>query len=88
MGGDNLGTLHKWKNYEIILRDYEIYVYRRPTYALGELETHPSVRLFDAPQLHISASYIRKCMKEGFSVEYLVPDKVYDYLRDSNLYHE
>ncbi len=86
MGGDNLATLHKWKNYEIILRDYQIYVYRRPTYALGELEDHPSVHLFDAPQLHISASYIRSCIREGYSVEYLVPDRVYEYLRDSVMY--
>jgi len=86
MGGDNLGTLHKWKNYEIILRDYAIYVYRRPRYELGDLENHPSVKLFDAPQLHISASYIRKCIQEGHSVEYLVPDRVFEYLRDSTMY--
>jgi nicotinate-nucleotide adenylyltransferase len=34
MGGDNIGTLHKWKNYEILLRDYQIYVYKRPNYEL------------------------------------------------------
>ena len=30
MGSDNLGTLHKWKNYKLILRDYRIYVYPAP----------------------------------------------------------
>ena len=29
MGEDNLKSLHKWKNYEVILQNYEIYVYPR-----------------------------------------------------------
>ena len=86
MGGDNLATLHKWKNYELILRDYQIYVYQRPGYDLGELMNHPKVKLFNAPQMHISASYIRKCIKEGYSIQYLVNDAVYEYLRSSSLY--
>lgn len=86
MGGDNLGTLHKWKNYEIILRDYEIYVYKRPNYNLGDLAEHDKVTVFDAPLLEISASYIRQQIKQGRSIQYLVPDKVYDYIAESSLY--
>ncbi|WP_367391710.1 nicotinate (nicotinamide) nucleotide adenylyltransferase [Lewinella sp. LCG006] len=86
MGGDNLGTLHKWKNYEILLRDYQIYVYQRPQYELGELAEHPSIHLWEAPLMQISASYIRRCLQEGLSVQYLVPDAVYEYLEGSGLY--
>lgn len=88
MGGDNLATLHKWKNYEILLRDYEIYVYRRPGHELGQFAAHPNVRAFDAPQMHISASYIRECIRDGFSVQYLLPDAVYEYLEKTGLYKE
>ncbi|WP_020537379.1 nicotinate (nicotinamide) nucleotide adenylyltransferase [Lewinella cohaerens] len=86
MGGDNLGTLHKWKNYEILLRDYQIYVYQRPQYDLGELADHPSIKIWEAPLMQISASYIRRCLREGLSVQYLVPDAVYEYLEGSGLY--
>jgi len=86
MGGDNLKSLHKWKNYEIILRDYQIYVYKRPSYDLGELATHKNIRLFDAPLMQISASYIRNCLKDGISVQYLVPEAVFDYLETSNIF--
>ncbi|MFK7935684.1 MAG: nicotinate (nicotinamide) nucleotide adenylyltransferase [Saprospiraceae bacterium] len=86
MGGDNLATLHKWKNHEIILRDYEIYVYQRPDYELGELKDHPSVSLFAAPLMQISASYIRKCIAAGQSIEYLVTPPVFEYLEGSSLY--
>ncbi len=86
MGGDNLGTLHKWKNYELILRDYQIYLYKRPGYELGELESHPHVHFFEAPMLEISASYIRKSLREGKSIQYLVPDPVFEYISTSNIY--
>ncbi len=86
MGGDNLGSFHKWKNYEIILRDYEVYVYKRPSYDLGDLQTHPKVKIFEAPLMQISASYIRKCIEEGHSVQYLVTKEVHDYLNSSSLY--
>jgi nicotinate-nucleotide adenylyltransferase len=86
MGGDNLATLHKWKNYEQILRGYDIYVYKRPAYELGDLATHPRVQLFDAPLMEISATYIRKCLTEGKSIQYLVTDPVLKYLMDSRMY--
>lgn len=89
MGGDNLATLHRWKNFEILLRDYELYVYRRPGYTIPEeMEKQPAVRFFDAPLMHLSASYIRQCLAEGASVQYLVPESVYEYLNSSSLYRK
>jgi nicotinate-nucleotide adenylyltransferase len=86
MGGDNIGTLHKWKNYDILLRDYQIYVYKRPNYELGDLATHPSVHFFDAPMMDISATYIRNCIQEKKAIRYLVPDAVFEYLEGSSMY--
>ena len=86
MGGDNLATLHKWKNYEKILEYYQVYVYQRPSYELGELATYPKIQLFEAPLMQISASFIRKSIKGEKSIRYLVSDKVYEYLEGSSLY--
>jgi len=86
MGGDNLGTFHKWKNYETILNNYDIYVYQRPGYDLGELQDHEKIHILEAPLLSISASYIRKQVKEKKSIQYLVPDKVWEYIGGSSLY--
>jgi nicotinate-nucleotide adenylyltransferase len=86
MGGDNLATLHKWKNYEVILANYHILVYSRPSYDLGELKNHSKVTIVDAPLLELSASYIRECIQKGKSIQYLVPDAIYKYLDGSNLY--
>ena len=88
MGGDNLATLHKWKNYEKILENHEIYVYQRPQYDLGDLVNHPKVKIFEAPLMDISASYIRKCIQAGHSVEYLLTEPVFRYLENSRLYRD
>lgn len=87
MGGDNLAGLHRWKNYEILLRDYEIFVYRRPGSEVpDQLAQHPGICFFDAPLMQISASYIRKTIQEGKSIQYLVTEPVYRYLESSSLY--
>lgn len=89
MGGDNLPTLPKWKNYEILLRDYAIYLYKRPLVSAADsLTNHPSVKHFETPMLEISATYIRRCLRQGKSVQYLVPDAVFAYLENSSLYRK
>lgn len=86
MGSDNIATLHKWKNYELILERHHIYVYQRPDSDGHPLGGHPHVHMVEAPLLSISASHIRSCIRDGISVQYLVPDAVYLELLDSHLY--
>ncbi|MEZ5032027.1 MAG: hypothetical protein R2787_11545 [Saprospiraceae bacterium] len=86
MGGDNLASLSKWKNYEILLRDYTLLVCRRPGHEGTDFDDHPSVRFFEAPQLNISATFIREQIREGKSIRYLVPDPVFEFLDGGGLY--
>ncbi|MCZ2102493.1 MAG: nicotinate-nucleotide adenylyltransferase [Chitinophagales bacterium] len=87
MGGDNLATIDKWKNYHLLLEGYDIYVYNRPGYDVGLYAGHPRVHLLDQiPMLDISATFIRQALKEGKSIQYLVPEKVYEYLTEYNIY--
>ncbi|MEM7103104.1 MAG: nicotinate (nicotinamide) nucleotide adenylyltransferase [Bacteroidota bacterium] len=86
MGGDNLKIFHKWKAYEQILEQFEIYVYKRPGYRLGPLKEHASVTILNAPQLMISATYIRENIKLGKSVRYLVPEAVNELIMSKKLY--
>ena len=87
MGADNLRFIHKWKNAEILTRDYEIYLYNRPGYEISELVLQPEkLHIFDSPQIAVSSTYIRECLKEGYSVRYLVPEPVFQYLNEHNIY--
>lgn len=88
IGSDNLETFHKWKNYEAILNHYSIYVYRRKEKIKSELVNHPHVKIIDAPLLNISASLVRTMIKNGQSVRYLLPEKVYEYIKTMKYYQK
>ena len=86
MGSDNLASLKKWKNYEIILRDYKIIVYPRPGVENLELSSHPSVTITDTPQMEISSTFIRNGIQNGKNVQFFVPDAVLNFIEAKNLY--
>lgn len=76
IGEDNLDQFTNWKNYEQILDQYELYVYPRPNSTNSSLRNHPKVQLIAAPLLEISATYIRRLVKEEKSIRYLVSKEV------------
>lgn len=86
MGADNLYSLHRWKNYKLLLRDYKIAVYPRPGFQGHELETHPSVTVTDTPLMELSSTFIREAVKAGRSIRFFVPDAVMDFIDKKGLY--
>ncbi len=88
MGEDNLNSLHKWKNYEVILQNHDVYVYPRidPQPLNAELENHPRIHAIDAPVIEISSTFIRKGIKENKNVKPLLPNKVWEYV-EHNLFY-
>jgi len=96
MGEDNLRSFHKWKNYEVILENYPIFIYPR-VYTVQELEAqakekqndlvkHPNVQVVDAPLMKVSSSFIRKAIKNKKDVRYLLSEPVFKYLDEMNFY--
>ena len=85
MRSDGLQNLHRWKNYEQILKNYPIYVYKRPGHEIPEAYAG-TVNLFKAPLLEISATHIRETIRSGNSIRYLVPDKVMEEIMRNNYY--
>lgn len=86
MGADNLVSLKKWKNYEVILNNYHIYVYPRPGSDVTEWENHPSITFTDTPQMEISSTFIRKALKETRNIQFLVPENVIAFMDSKNMY--
>ena len=88
MGEDNLKSLHKWKNYEVILEHHQIYVYPRISEEPEnlELKNHPKIHLIDAPVVEISSTFIRENIKKGKNVQPLLPNKVWEYIDHNNFY--
>ncbi len=88
IGEDNLAAFKKWKNSGAILDNYTLLVYPRPYAKQSELRHHPKVKLVEAPLIDISATFIRKCIKNQKSVRYLIHDKVYQFIQDRKLYFD
>lgn len=86
MGSDNLAAFHKWKNYEEILKHHRLLVYRRFGHQNDVLEKHAKVTLYDAPVLHISATFIRDLIYQRAPITYLVTHEVEDYIIKNNLF--
>jgi len=87
-GTDILPSFHKWKNYQELLKQYELYIYNRPHYDAGEYHDHPQISFFDAPLIEISSSFIRDSIKTGKEIRYMLPPKVYQYLREMHFYEK
>lgn len=86
MGEDNLMGFLKWKNAEIILRDYKIYVYPRMDYQAADLRTHPAVTLTQTPQMEISSTFLRQSIKQGKNIDFFTPAEVIDFMDKKGLY--
>jgi len=88
MGEDNLNNFHKWKNYEVILENNDIYIYPRITTSKikSGLENHPKIHKIAAPIIEISATAIRNGIKEKKEVRPLLPCDVWSYLDEMNFY--
>jgi nicotinate-nucleotide adenylyltransferase len=85
MGSDSYQNLHKWKNYEAIVKHYAIYIYMRPGFEVKN-NLNAKLCILDAPLLQISATQIRKYIAEGKSVRYMVPDKVLEEIERGRYY--
>ncbi|MBT03528.1 MAG: nicotinic acid mononucleotide adenylyltransferase [Crocinitomicaceae bacterium] len=94
MGEDNLRSFHKWKNQEEIINNHKIFVYPR---VLTEQEmedntiefssfNHCNVIRCQAPIMKISSSFIRKAIKNGKDVRYLLTPEVFKYVDEMNFY--
>ncbi len=92
MGEDNLQSLHKWKNYENILRNHTIFVYPRVSTETENFvpplaeDAVKGIYLIEAPIVEISSTFIRENIKNKKNVMPLLPQNVWEYISHNNFY--
>ena len=87
IGSDSLTNLHKWKNSEILLKNFSFYVYLRPGFEVKE-STTANIKLLKAPLLDISSTYIRTAIQTGKSIKYLIPENVREEIERNGYYRK
>ncbi|WP_430614597.1 nicotinate (nicotinamide) nucleotide adenylyltransferase [Flavobacterium sp. JP2137] len=89
MGEDNLKSLSKWKNYEVILERYPIYVYPRISDEVSQLPPNidlSRVQVIEAPVIEISSTAIRQGIKDSKDVRPLLDSEVWKYIHHNLFY--
>jgi nicotinate-nucleotide adenylyltransferase len=87
IGYDNLLNFGTWKNPDEILENVTLIVLNRKVE-----EEQPKTKFYNkaiflnTPLIEISSTDIRKRVSEGLDINYLVPQKVMEYIYDFNLY--
>jgi nicotinate-nucleotide adenylyltransferase len=85
MGGDNLASISKWKNYELILKNHLIYLYNRPGHTVTKNKMS-HIKVLNVPYLEISSSFIRESIANGISMKYFLPNAVEKYITEMNIF--
>lgn len=76
LGSDSYRNIPKWKNAEVLKKNYSILIYVRPGFPVRKETLPPNISIAEAPLLHISSSYIRNLIGQKKSIRYLVPEIV------------
>lgn len=97
IGGDSLPELHTWYRISELMESCRIVTAVRPGYDAPDLSSlrrtlspeqidRLSRDVLATPAIDISATDIRRRVREGRSIRYLVPDSVRTYIHDHRLY--
>jgi nicotinate-nucleotide adenylyltransferase len=93
LGGDQAASLPSWRSPEELLSLAVVAVAERDEWRraqivdrLGALCSPERVRFFSMPRVEISSSLLRRRVRAGQPIRYLVPDKVADYVGAQSLY--
>ncbi|MBK1811336.1 nicotinate-nucleotide adenylyltransferase [Clostridium sp. YIM B02505] len=94
-GADCLIDLEKWKSVDLIMDNCNFVVFNRPGYTKEELydekrlveqKYNKEIIFLDLLQLDISSTWIRQRIRDGYMVDFFIPDEVSKIIRENRLY--
>jgi nicotinate-nucleotide adenylyltransferase len=86
MGADNFIQLKKWKDYEVLIDEYQFLIYPRPGFDLSKHDLTGNFTMVDSPLMEISSTIIREAIKGKREIYDLLPAKVFQYIGENNFY--
>lgn len=96
-GSDNLKYISKWDGGKELLKKYIILVIERDKDNINEIIDNDEVlqfykanimKLKEGIKSNYNSTYVRNQIKNKKNVRYLMPDEIYKYIKNNNLYKE
>jgi len=87
-GADAFAQISSWNNPEELFRLCTFVAATRPGYKMVSMEEkyRQKVKMIEVSALAIASSEIRRRVKKGESIKYLVPEAVENYIKKNGLY--
>ena len=86
IGGDNWSIFHRWYHADDILQNYQVVVYPRRDERPVEKTLPAGVTIVEAELLDVSSTEIRQRIREGKSIQKLVPPSVAAFIKQEGYY--
>lgn len=94
IGADSLYTLHKWKEYRRLIRECKFIVAdRNSNYGTDLIKAceclnseGANIKCMKMPKIDITSTHIRNLASQGLDFSQYVPEKIYRYIINNNLY--
>lgn len=87
MGSDSFSNIYRWKNYRVLLKNYQIYIYERSGFPLPT-QSSANIKSLNAPILDISSTRIRELISQRKSIRFLLPDVAKEEIESNQFYGE
>ncbi len=85
IGADMVEDLPSWYRVEELLQMVQFVAVNRPAYSVA---TPFPLIFIDVPNIEISSSVIRQKVADQCSIQYLLPNKVIEYIEEKGLYQD
>ena len=86
IGSDSYQNLPQWKNGAFMMKNYDFIIYPRPGFEIDQEKAPNMLVIPAAPLLDISSTQIRNLIKDGKSIRYMVPEKVFEEIEANRFY--
>ena len=84
-GSDIVGQIESWKDWQKLIKEVHLIIMARPGFKAGKKASRFGT-LVEVQNIDISSSSIRKMIKKGLPVTYMIPEAVEKYIYEHKLY--
>ncbi|MGM0484139.1 MAG: nicotinate-nucleotide adenylyltransferase [Candidatus Krumholzibacteriota bacterium] len=87
MGGDSLAEISEWKKPEVIFKYATVVSLSRPGYSgIAPFPPDAAVIIINRGKCAVSSTAVREAVREGASINEMVPAGVEEFIRENSLY--